>query len=74
MLGVSLRAAYGATEFGAPLEFDLVKRAPEDWIYIEFPDNIRYELVAQNDQDGTFELVMLVGQFLETLLGNRLFT
>ncbi|KAF8758798.1 Sarcoplasmic/endoplasmic reticulum calcium ATPase 3 [Rhizoctonia solani] len=59
MLGVSLRAAYGATEFGAPVEFDLVKRAPEDWIYIEFPDNIQPELIPQNDQDGTYELVML---------------
>ncbi|KAF8682432.1 Sarcoplasmic/endoplasmic reticulum calcium ATPase 3 [Rhizoctonia solani] len=57
--GVSLRAAYGATEFGAPVEFDLVKRAPEDWIYIEFPDNIQPELIPQNDQDGTYELVML---------------
>ncbi|CAE6433215.1 unnamed protein product [Rhizoctonia solani] len=57
--GVSLRAAYGATEFGAPVEFHLVRRAPEDWIYIEFPDNIRPEFIAQNDQDGTYELVML---------------
>ncbi|KAH7340351.1 hypothetical protein B0J17DRAFT_315649 [Rhizoctonia solani] len=57
--GVSLRAAYGATEFGAPVEFDLVKRAPEDWIYIEFPDYARPEFVSQCDQDGTYELVML---------------
>ncbi|CAE6355575.1 unnamed protein product [Rhizoctonia solani] len=57
--GVSLRAAYGATEFGAPVEFDLVKRSPEDWIYIEFPDYTRPEFIAQNDQDGTYELVML---------------
>ncbi|KDN49451.1 hypothetical protein RSAG8_02153, partial [Rhizoctonia solani AG-8 WAC10335] len=57
--GVSLRAAYGATEFGAPVEFNLVKRAPEDWIYIEFPDYARPEFIAQHDQDGTYELVML---------------
>ncbi|CAE6515468.1 unnamed protein product [Rhizoctonia solani] len=57
--GISLRAAYGATEFGAPVEFDLVKRAPQDWIYIEFPDYTRPEFIAQHDQDGTYELVML---------------
>ncbi|CAE6460182.1 unnamed protein product [Rhizoctonia solani] len=57
--GISLRAAYGATEFGAPVEFDLVKRAPEDWIYIEFADYARPEFISQHDQDGTYELVML---------------
>ncbi|KAG8763161.1 hypothetical protein FRC11_005892 [Ceratobasidium sp. 423] len=56
---VSLRAAYGATEFGAPVEFDLVKRAPEDWIYIEFPDYTRLEFIPQHDQDETYELVIL---------------
>ncbi|CAE6425821.1 unnamed protein product [Rhizoctonia solani] len=57
--GVSLRAAYGATEFGAPVEFNLVKRSAEDWIYIEFSDYAQPEFIAQHDQDGTYELVML---------------
>lgn len=57
--GVPLRAAYGSTELGAPVVFDLVKRAPEDWVYVEFPDYTCLKLIPQDDEDGTFELVML---------------
>ncbi|KAG8748023.1 hypothetical protein FRC10_009775 [Ceratobasidium sp. 414] len=56
---VPIRAAYGSTELGAPVIFELAQRAPEDWVYVEFPDYTRFELIAQNDEDGTFELVMM---------------
>ncbi|KAG8720020.1 hypothetical protein FRC08_001379 [Ceratobasidium sp. 394] len=57
--GVSIRAAYGSTELGAPVIFELARRAPEDWVYVEFPDYTRFELIPQNDEEGTFELVMM---------------
>ncbi|KAG9118738.1 hypothetical protein FRC07_006609, partial [Ceratobasidium sp. 392] len=57
--GIRVRAAYGSTELGAPVVFELVQRAPEDWVYVEFPDYTRLVLIPQNDEDGTFELIMM---------------
>ncbi|QRW00271.1 calcium transporting ATPase [Ceratobasidium sp. AG-Ba] len=58
-LRVPIRAGYGSTELGAPVIFDLVRRAPEDWIYVEFPECTCLEFIPQNDEAGTSELVML---------------
>ncbi|KAF8610848.1 acetyl-CoA synthetase-like protein [Ceratobasidium sp. AG-I] len=57
--GLPVRAGYGTTELGAPVVFDMVLRAPEDWVYVEFPSSTRLEFIPQNDDEGTFELVTM---------------
>ena len=60
IIGLPVRAGYGTTELGAPVVFDMVLRAPEDWVYVEFPSSTRLEFIPQNDDEGTFELVTMV--------------
>ncbi|QRV95149.1 AMP binding enzyme [Ceratobasidium sp. AG-Ba] len=68
--GVMIHAMYGLTE-GAPLtrsESSWV--GPEDWNYLEFSPNIDVELIPQDIEEGTFEVVLVEGETFTPLMSN----